>query len=356
MTKEIEILDQKIGCDHPTYFVADIAANHDGDLDRAKSLIYLAAESGADAAKFQNFKAETIASDFGFRGLGGKQTHQAGWQESVYDVYDAAALPLEWTPVLRKTCQDANIDYFTAPYELSMVRELSPYVCAWKIGSGDITWHKHIEEIAKDGKPVLLATGASHINEVRDAVAVLSEHTDKLVLMQCNTNYTGSIDNFRFICLNVLRSYSREFPDVVLGLSDHTPGSVTVLGAVALGARVIEKHFTDDCAREGPDHKFSMEPENWRKMVEKTRTLELALGSEAKEIMGNEMETVVLQRRSIRATKSIRAGQVINEDCLIALRPCPTDAIPPNRENELIGTIARRDVQEGDYFRVEDID
>ncbi len=121
--------------------------------------------------------------------------------------------------------------------------------------------------------------------------------------MQCNTNYTGSIENFNFIELNVLKTYRKEFKNIVLGLSDHTPGHTTVLGAVALGAKVIEKHFTDSNEREGPDHKFSMNPTSWKEMVLRTRELERALGNDDKLIMENEKETVVLQRRAIRAKR-----------------------------------------------------
>ena len=128
--------------------------------------------------------------------------------------------------------------------------------------------------------------------------------------MQCNTNYTGSIENFRHIHLNVLRTYRALFPDAVLGLSCHTPGHATVLGAVALGARVVEKHFTDDTRRDGPDHAFSMTPATWREMVDRTRELEYALGSAEKNVCGNEQETVVVQRRCLRAARDLAAGTV----------------------------------------------
>ncbi|MDD9918073.1 MAG: N-acetylneuraminate synthase family protein, partial [Rhodospirillaceae bacterium] len=203
----------KVGPDHPTYFIADVAANHDGDLERAKDLIHLCAEAGANAAKFQNFKAETIVSDYGFRSLGGQQSHQASWEESVYDVYDAAALPMEWTQDLQATCEKANIDYFTAPYDLQMLDALSEYVAAWKLGSGDITWLESIERMAADGKPLFMATGAADMDEVDRAMAAARKHTDKICLMQCNTNYTGSLENFRHIALNVLKSYAQRYPE-----------------------------------------------------------------------------------------------------------------------------------------------
>ena len=243
MIKDIPIGRHVMGPDRPTYFVADIAANHDGDLERAKDLIHICAEAGADAAKFQNFLAATIVSDYGFRNLGTQQSHQAAWRKSVFEVYADASVPMEWTRTLQRTCDEAGIDYFTSPYDLALLDLLDPHVCAWKLGSGDITWHAMVERLARGGKPLLMATGASDLDEVRRAVELAARHTDKLVLMQCNTNYTASLENFRHIALNVLKTYAREFPDVLLGLSDHTPGHSTVLGAVALGARVVEKQI-----------------------------------------------------------------------------------------------------------------
>jgi N-acetylneuraminate synthase len=356
MSREIIIGRRKVGLDHPTYFVADIAANHDGDLERAKALIWLCAEAGVDAAKFQNFTAATIVSDYGFRALGGQFSHQASWKKSVFEIYEDASLPLEWTVTLKETCDRAGIDYFTSPYDLAFVDILSPHVCAWKLGSGDITWHAMIERLAMDGKPLLMATGAADMEEVRMAVDTAWRHTRDIVLMQCNTNYTASAENFRHIALNVLKTYTREFPDLVLGLSDHTSGPATVLGAVALGARVIEKHFTDDRTREGPDHRFSTDPASWKEMVERTRELESALGTERKHVMDNERETVLLQRRAVRAAKPIRKGQAISENDLIVLRPCPAEGLPPYRIGEVLGRKSVRDVEEGDIVRLSDVE
>ncbi len=356
MTKDIMIGRHMIGPDQPTYFIADIAANHDGDLERAKELIHLCAEAGAQAAKFQNFRAETIASDFGFRARGRQESHQASWKKSVFEVYRDAALPLDWTEELKAACDEAGIDYFTAPYDLDMLAYLSRYVCAWKVGSGDITWHENIEAMAQDGKPVLVATGAANLDEVRKAVAVARRHTDDLVVMQCNTNYTGSLENFRHIALNVLKTYAREFPDTLLGLSDHTPGHTTVLGAVALGARAVEKHFTDDMTRDGPDHPFSMDPTAWREMVERTRELEAALGPEDKRVMDNETETVVLQRRALRTSRALSAGTSLKQEHLISLRPCPDDALPPYRLTDVVGRVLCRDLPDGECVRFEDLE
>jgi N-acetylneuraminate synthase len=335
----------------PTYFIADIAANHDGSLERALELIRLAAESGADAAKFQNFKAETIVSRKGFQELGGKLTHQAKWKKDVYEVYQDAALPMEWTEDLRAECLSAGIDYFTAPYDLGYIDYFSDLMPHFKIGSGDITWKKAIVQIAKYGKPVLIATGASTMSEVEEAVSLLESYNVPIILMQCNTNYTGAEENFDFLNLQVLDEFRMRFPNVVLGFSDHSQGHVAVLGAVALGARAVEKHFTDDVKREGPDHQFSLDPGMWKKMVEDTRVLERCLGDGLKTVEVNEKDARIVQRRALRFTKALPEGHTLKEEDLIALRPCPTDGVSPFDIDLLLGKRLIYPVNEDDLVR-----
>jgi sialic acid synthase SpsE len=349
MMPTLSIGGRTVGGSAPTYFIADIAANHDGDLDRARRLIHLAAEAGADAAKFQNFQAETIVSDRGFRSLG-SLSHQATWTKSVFEVYKSASIPLDWTPALVEACRDAGIDYMTAPYNFEAVDQLASAMPAIKIGSGDITWIEIVERIASKGKPVLLATGAADIGDVQRAVEAVRRHTHELILMQCNTNYTGSLENLRYVNLNVLRSYEAMWPDIVLGLSDHTPGHATVLGAVALGARAVEKHFTDDRSRVGPDHAFSMDPDSWREMVQRTRELESALGSSDKRVADNELETVVVQRRCLRAAHDISAGTTLAREDIEPLRPAPAGSIPPYELDQVVGTTALVDIPAGEML------
>jgi N-acetylneuraminate synthase len=204
-----------------------------------------------------------------------------------------------------------------------------------------------VRYIAGKGKPVFLATGASDIGEVQRAVRAALERNPQLVLMQCNTNYSASLENFDHIHLNVLRTYAAMFPGLVLGLSDHTPGHATVLGAVALGARAVEKHFTDDTRRVGPDHPFSMTPETWREMVDRTRELERALGSPEKTIAPNEVDTAVVQRRCVRAARDLAAGDVLQRNLLDVLRPATPGAILPNEIDDLSGRRLRQAVPAG---------
>jgi len=333
----LKIGKSPVGEGHPTYFIADIAANHDGSLERAKMLIRLAKECGADAAKFQNFQARKIVSDYGFSHMDAQVSHQARWEKPVSEVYASASVPFDWTPVLKEACDKVGIDYFSSPYDFEAIDMLDPYVPAYKIGSGDITWIEACERIASKGKPVLLATGASDIGDVQRAVHAIREINPALVLMQCNTNYTAEEGNFDNIHLNVLETYRNMFPDLVLGLSDHTHGHTTVLGAVALGARVIEKHFTDDNDRVGPDHPFAMNPESWSTMVKATRQLERAMGSGDKFVADNEHETVIIQRRCLRASREIMPGEIVMRDMIDVLRPATQGAIMPYDIQEVLG-------------------
>ena len=352
---EIRIGKHKIGENHPTYFIADIAANHDGDLERARKLIHLAKEAGADAAKFQNFRAPQIVSDYGFRSMGEQVSHQSTWKKPVFEVYQDASVPFEWTPVLGEECDQAGIDYFSSPYDFAATDFLVPYVPAIKIGSGEIDWLEAIAWIAQKGKPVLMATGASTIGEVQRAVHTVLQYNPQLVLMQCNTNYTASLENFNHIHLRVLLTYKSMFPQVVLGLSDHTPGHATVLGGVALGAKVVEKHFTDDNDRVGPDHKFAMNPSSWCEMVERTRELERALGSGDKFMAANELETFIVQRRCLRAARDIKAGEVIKRDMIDVLRPATPGAIKPSEIVLVVGTRVLVDIPFGKELRWTDL-
>ena len=352
----LDIDGRRISNDTSTYFIADIAANHDGDLQRAIALIHLAAEAGADAAKFQHFKASTIVSDAGFKSLGGQQSHQSKWEKSVFEVYAAASVDLGWTPHLKEACDEADIAFFTSPYDLDLVDAIDPYVPAYKIGSGDITWLEIVEHIAGKNKPYLLATGASSMDDVQRAVSAAMEINPQLALLQCNTNYTASLENFKYIQLNVLKTYRKMYPELVLGLSDHTPGHATVLGAIALGARIIEKHFTDDNGRAGPDHLFSMDPKAWREMVDRSREMENSLGTGCKKIEANERETVVLQRRAVRLKADMQRGSVLSRDHLTVLRPSPEDALQPYEISKIIGKKLRREMKAGDHVRWNDIE
>ena len=345
-SKKIFIGKRAISIKHPSYFIADIAANHDGDLKRAKDLIWMAKEAGADAAKFQHFLAKKIVSDYGFKKLG-KIAHQRKWKSSVFEIYDRYSLNREWNHELIKTAKKAKIDFFTTPYDYDAVNEIDKYVKVYKIGSGDITWIDFIKFIAKKKKPIFFASGASEISDITRAIKVLLKINNKLCLMQCNTNYTDSINNYKYINLNVLNLFKKKFPNIILGLSDHTQGHTTVLGAITLGARVIEKHFTDKNDKKGPDHLFSMNPKSWKEMILKSRELEYALGDGKKKVEKNEIDSFICQRRCVRLSENIKKGERISISKIDFLRPAPRGSIPPYEYKKLIGLKFKKEKKKG---------
>lgn len=331
-------------------FIADIGANHDGDISKAIDLIHLAKESGADVAKFQHFSASTIVSDIGFKRLGEQIAHQKSWTKSVYEVYEAASINSEWNDQLYSECKNCGIAFMTSPYDHALVEQIDGLVECYKIGSGDITWHDLITHICKKNKPYLLATGASNLEDVISAVEIGLAINRNICLMQCNTNYTGSPDNIRYSNLNVLRTFASIYPGMVLGLSDHTPGDLTVLGAISLGASVIEKHFTINTDDEGPDHFFAMDPLTWKQMVKKALELHSALGDGHKVVEQNELDASIVQRRALRLKNDLKAGHIITLDDIIALRPCPMDALPPYLIKDVVNKELQKDIKSGEHI------
>ena len=343
-------LGNKIIDDNSLYFIADIGANHNGSLEKAIKLIHLAKEAGADAAKFQNFQADKIVSKTGFDNMKGKLSHQAKWKKSVFEVYEDASISKDWTKILKEECNKVGIDYFTSAYDFESVDLVDPFVDLYKIGSGDITWLEIIDYIIDKNKPVLIATGASDNEDVSRVMKMALNKTQDLVLMQCNTNYTGSIENYNYCNLNVLKQFSIDYPNIVLGLSDHTAGHATTLGAIALGARVIEKHFTDDNNQEGPDHGFAMNPQSWRDMVDRSYELLVSLGDGVKIVEKNEEQSKLVQRRCVRVKTNLKKGHTLLESDLISLRPISEGGFEPFEITNLIGKELLMDIDAGEHL------
>lgn len=349
MSNQINFNGKTIGDNSPIYFIADIGANHDASLERAYKLIELAKNSGADAAKFQNFQAPKIVSKLGFESLT-NSSHQSNWKKSVYEIYEDASISMDWTHKLKEKCNEVGIDYFTSPYDIESVDHVDQFVELYKIGSGDITWIDFINYIAKKNKPILIATGASSLDDVDRAVNSILQYNNQVCLMQCNTNYTTDKNKHQFVNLKVLNTFKQRYPNLVLGLSDHTLDYTTVLGAITLGARVIEKHFTDDNNREGPDHKFAINPENWKQMVIKSKILDESLGDGIKRIEKNEENSIIVQRRGLRASNDLKKGSIIKDSDLVSLRPIPSDGIPPYKKNDILGLKLIKDIKQDDYL------
>ena len=343
-------LGNKIIDDNSLYFIADIGANHNGSLEKAIELIHLAKESGADAAKFQNFQADKIVSKTGFDNMKGKLSHQSKWKKSVFEVYEDASISKDWTRILKEECDKVGIDYFTSAYDFESVDLVDQYVDMYKIGSGDITWLDIIDYIIDKNKPVIIATGASTNEDVSRVMKMALKKTQDLVLMQCNTNYTGSIDNYNYCNLNVLKQFSIDYPNTVLGLSDHTAGHATTLGAIALGARVIEKHFTNDNNQEGPDHGFAMNPQSWRDMVDRSYELLVSLGDGVKIVEKNEEQSKLVQRRCLRVVTNLKKGHILTDGDFISLRPISEGGFEPYEKVNLISKVLLEDIDAGDHL------
>lgn len=348
--QEIKIGSKTIGLNHPTYIIAEIGANFDGSIETAKKLVDAAKACGADCAKFQTFTAEKIVSDEGFKKMTLHGVH-GSWGRSVYDVFKDVEFPHEWHKEIADYCKEVGIDFSTSPYDkeaVDLCADLDvPFI---KIGSGDITWLSMLEYIAKKGKPMMLATGDATIAEIDEAVrTILATGNNQLILMQCVTNYPSKLESAN---IRVIEAYQKMY-NIVTGYSDHAPGSVVALGAVALGARVIEKHFTLDKTLSGPDHPHSMNPEEFRFMVKSIRELEKSLGSSFKNVVEEEAETVFVQRRGLCAKQDIEEGAIIRPEDIDVLRPAL--GIPPKFEHVIAGKIANRKMVKGEPIFWEDI-
>ena len=340
--KEIKIGNRIIGENHPTYFIAEIGANFDGSIDKAKRLIDAAKDSGADCAKFQTFSTPQIVSEGGFSRMQLKGVH-GSWGRTVSEVFKDAEFPIAWHKEIADYCKRVGIDFSTSPYfkeAVDLCIELDvPFI---KIGSGEITWLEMLDYIAQKGKPIMLATGDATMSEIDEAVRTIEATGNKdLVLMQCITNYPSKIDSAN---VNVLKTYQSAF-DVLTGYSDHSPGHVVALASVVIGGRVIEKHFTLDKHDKGPDHPHSMEPDEFKYMVDSIREVERAMGSTCKEVVAEESETVYVQRRCLYAKKNLRKGQIITGEDIDILRPAL--GIPPKYKSVIIGKECKTDVEKG---------
>lgn len=348
--KEIKIGNKTIGLDYPTYFIAEIGANFDGSIEKAKKLIDAAKAAGADCAKFQTFDTPRIVSEGGFSKMQLHGVH-GSWGRTVSEVFKDAEFPVAWHKEIADYCAQIGIDFSTSPYykeAVDLCMDLNvPFI---KIGSGEITWLEQLDYIARKGIPVMLATGDATMSEIDEAVRTIQKAGNKdLILMQCITNYPSKLDSAN---VNVLKTYQSAF-DVLTGYSDHAPGHVVALASTVIGGRVIEKHFTLDKTDKGPDHPHSMEPHEFKFMVDSIREVERAMGSTVKEVQKEEGETVFVQRRCLYAARPLKAGQKLTEEDITVLRPAL--GIQPKYKSTIIGKSVNKDIPAGDPLFWEDL-
>jgi N-acetylneuraminate synthase len=349
--RQIKIGKRLVGEDQPALIIADIGANFDGDLNKAKKLALAVKEAGGDVVKIQSFLADKIVSGRGFASMKLKGVH-GSWGRPVDEIFKEAEFPRAWHKDFFAYCRKIGIAVSSSPYDFEAVDLMAKLgVDFYKIGSGDITWHEMLRYIAKKKKPVILATGASTLAEVDEAVnAIAATGNRNLILLQCITNYPSKIESAN---LNVLKTYKKAF-GAIIGYSDHSPQDVVVLGAVALGAKVIEKHFTLNKKDKGPDHPHSMDPVEFAQMVKRIRQLESAMGSGRKFVVAEEAETVIVQRRGLYAKKDVVQGAIIKESDLDILRPAL--GLLPRYKKIVAGHKARHALKAGDVISWESLE
>lgn len=325
--------------------IAEAGVNHNGDINIAKRLIDEAKRSGADIVKFQTFNPQKLASKYAT--MAEYQKENLGREESQEAML--SKLTLSWGEYveLAEYCKKIGIKFLSTPFESESIHFLDDLQDIWKIPSGEITNYPYLVEIARTGKEVILSTGMSNIDEVKGAIDVLKKHgAGKITLLHCTTNYPTPMDD---VNLRAMLTLERECGCAV-GYSDHTQGIEVPIAAVAMGATVIEKHFTLDRNMDGPDHKASLEPDELKAMVSAIRNVEKAMGNGNKVPSPSEMANIAVARKSIIAAKDIRAGEIFSEENLTTKRP--GTGINPMRWNEVLGQKAKRDFAEDELIEL----
>lgn len=328
-----------------TLIIAEAGVNHNGSLETAKKLVDVAYSCGADIVKFQTAKLDSLVSKSAK--MAEYQKKNTGTEESQKDMLKKLLLSFEDFTELAKYCKKVGISFLSTPFDIESIHFLNQMQDIWKIPSGEITNYPYLVEIAKTGKKVILSTGMSELNEIQDAVHTLETNgTRDITILHCTTEYPTPIND---VNLNAMRTL-REMFGYPVGYSDHTQGIEVDLAAVALGAVVIEKHFTLDRNLPGPDHKASLEPHELKAMVEGIRKIELALGSEKKLVSEAEQKNRAVARKSIVAKVDIKKGDTLTENNITTKRP--GTGINPMRWNEVLGTKAIRDFEEDELIEI----
>lgn len=314
--------------------IAEAGVNHNGSIELAKQLVLNAKEAGADYVKFQTFIPEKLVSKFADKAEYQKTT--TGTDESQLDMLKKLALTYSDFENLKLYCEEIGIGFISTPFDLDSIDFLeSLNMDFWKIPSGEITNLPYLVKIAKTGRKIVMSTGMCNIDEVKDAVRLLEENgAGDIVLLHCNTQYPTPFEDVNLSAMNELASLGKD-----VGYSDHTEGIEVPIAAVAMGATIIEKHFTLDRNMEGPDHKASLEPEMLKEMVDGIRNIEKAIGNGKKERSNSESKNVDIARKSIVAKTEIKKGDIFTEENLTTKRP--GSGISPMKWYKLLGKVAK---------------
>lgn len=327
------------------YIIAEAGINHNGSFDLACKMVAAAKKAGVDCIKFQTFKSDHIVS---------KNANKAEYQKkqtgdgSQLEMLRKLELSYEEFSSLKQYCDKVGICFLSTPFDFESIDFLNTIdMPFWKIPSGEITNLPYLVALAKTGKPVVMSTGMCETDEIGAAINVLKENgTNDIKLLHCNTEYPTPFEDVNLRAIQTMR----ETFGLEVGYSDHTPGIEVPIAAVAMGATIIEKHFTLDRNMEGPDHKASLEPDELAAMVRAIRNVEQAMGSGIKEPSNSEKKNISIARKSIVAAKIIKKGEILTEDNLTAKRP--GSGISPMRWSEVVGTKAIRDFDEDELIEL----
>lgn len=325
--------------------IAEAGVNHNGNLSMAKELVDIACECGADIVKFQTAKLDSLVSKDAK--MADYQKRNTGKSVTQKEMLSNILLSFDDFVEVAAYCKQVGITFLSTPFDIDSIHFLNNMQNIWKIPSGEITNYPYLVEIAKTRKKVLLSTGMSEMAEIESSIKVLSENgTDDITLLHCTTDYPTPYEDVNLYAMNSLR----EKFGCPVGYSDHTVGIEVDLAAVALGATVIEKHFTIDRNLPGPDHKASLEPSELKAMIDGIRKVEIALGSEEKKPSKTELLNRCVARKSIVAKRDIIAGEILSAENITTKRP--GNGISPMRWNEVIGTRASRGFREDEIIEL----
>lgn len=328
------------------YIIAEAGVNHNGSFELAKKMIEVAKEAGADAIKFQTFQAEKLATVQSKKAA--YQEKSIGKAESQLEMLKKLQLSQKEFVELKKHCSDVGIEFLSTPFDFESIDFLYQLgISKWKIPSGEITNLPYLSKVASTNLPIILSTGMATLEEVAEAVDILKKHgSTEIVLLHCTTEYPAPYDE---VNLKAMLTMQQEFR-LPIGYSDHTMGIEIPMAAVALGAGIIEKHFTLDRSMDGPDHRASLEPGELRQMVKAIRHVEVALGDGIKKPAQSEIKNINIARKSIVASKSISKGELFAEENLTVKRP--GDGISPTKWFEVLGEKAIRDFEEDELIEL----
>lgn len=329
-----------------TFIIAEAGVNHNGSIELAKRLIDAAVEAKVDAVKFQTFKTEKLVSKNALKAE--YQEKNTSKNESQFDMLKKLELDIETHKILMEYCDKRGVMFLSTPFDLESIDVLNSLgMKIFKIPSGEITNYPYLKKIGQLKKQVILSTGMSYLNEIKDAIKVLKENgTEDIAVLHCNTEYPTPMEDVNLKAMNAIKEEVKS----KIGYSDHTEGIIIPIAAVSMGAEIIEKHFTLDKNMDGPDHKASLEPSELKEMVKTIRNIEKAMGNGIKEPSKSEVKNLEVVRKSIVASRTIRKGEKFTENNITCKRP--GNGISPMKWNEVIGKAASKDYKEDEMINL----